>query len=108
MKTNPPVLTFTDPPSAQVNGVGHGCLFSCQSLRLCTRRRSWSRPSDRLRGRWAPMGAYRKGTARGDHHVPGATKLWPAHRCMKAAWGVELERLGKTAATGTRNQTFAG
>jgi hypothetical protein len=33
-KTNPPALAITDPPSAQVNGVGHGRLFPAKPAAL--------------------------------------------------------------------------
>src|SRR5215470_17897274 len=84
-KTNPPALTFTDPPSAQVNGVGHGRLFPAKpaALHQAAILIPTVRPPARTAGPTGPTGG---GSAQSDHHVSAATKLWPAHRCMNAAW----------------------
>ena len=91
-KTNPPALTFTDPPSAQVNGVGHGRLFPAQACSFAPGSGlDPDRPTACEDG--GPHGAYRKGSARSDHHASAATKLWPAHRCMNAAWAWSVDGL---------------
>ena len=77
----------------------------------CAGQRRWSRPSfscqacsfapgsgldpDRPTAceDGGPHGAYRKGSARSDHHASAATKLWPAHRCMNAAWAWSVDGL---------------